>query len=211
MAQIDLPIRELRRRFADKSLSPLEYWLALEDHIAAWEPQISALYLYDPEAARAQAKASTERWATEQTLGALDGIPVTLKELIATKGQPVPFGTRAVELKPAEADAPAAARLREDGAVIFAKTTCPDYGMLSSGLSSFHPLSRNPWDVTQNPGGSSAGARRRQRPVTGLCISARISAARCGSPPAGPVSSASSRATDAFQPIPIMSGDVSDR
>lgn len=42
--------------------------------------------------------------------------------------------------------------------MIFAKTTMPDFGMLSSGLSSFHPLSRNPWDVTKNPGGSSAGA-----------------------------------------------------
>lgn len=151
-------IRELRRRFADKSLSPLDYWLALERRIDSWEPAISALYLYDPEAARAQAKAATERWAKGKTLGPLDGIPVTLKELIATKGQPVPLGTKAVELKPAEADAPAAARLREDGAIIFAKTTCPDYGMLSSGLSSFHHLSRNPWDVTRNPGGSSAGA-----------------------------------------------------
>ncbi|MBX5167402.1 MULTISPECIES: amidase [unclassified Rhizobium] len=158
MTETDLTIRELRQHFADKSLSPLEYWLALEDHIAAWEPSISALYLYDPEAARALAKASTERWAKGETLGILDGIPVTLKELIATKGQPVPLGTKAVELKPADADAPAAARLREDGAVIFAKTTCPDYGMLSSGLSSFHPLSRNPWNTTQNPGGSSAGA-----------------------------------------------------
>ncbi|MBB2691645.1 UNVERIFIED_ORG: aspartyl-tRNA(Asn)/glutamyl-tRNA(Gln) amidotransferase subunit A [Rhizobium esperanzae] len=155
---INLSILALRRRFADRSLSPLDYWLALEDHIAAWEPSISALYLYDPEAARAQAKASAARWAKGRPLGALDGIPVTLKELIATKGQPVPFGTKAVELKPAEADAPAAARLREDGAVIFAKTTCPDYGMLSSGLSSFHALSRNPWNITQNPGGSSAGA-----------------------------------------------------
>lgn len=91
-------------------------------------------------------------------MGPLDGIPVTLKELIATKGQPVPLGTRAMELKLADADAPVAARLREDGAVIFAKTTCPDYGMLSSGLSSFHPLSRNPWNPSQNPGGSSAGA-----------------------------------------------------
>jgi aspartyl-tRNA(Asn)/glutamyl-tRNA(Gln) amidotransferase subunit A len=88
MTKTDLTIRELRQRFADKSLSPLEYWLSLEDHIAAWEPSISALYLYDPESARAQAKASTERWAKGETLGALDGIPVTLKELIATKGQP---------------------------------------------------------------------------------------------------------------------------
>ena len=158
MSETDLTIRDLRQRFADRSLSPLEYWLALERHIEAWEPAICALYAYDPEAARKQAQASSDRWMKGGTLGPLDGIPATLKELIATKGQPVPLGTRAVELVPATEDAPAAARLREDGAVIFAKTTCPDYGMLSSGLSSFHPLSRNPWDTTRNPGGSSAGA-----------------------------------------------------
>jgi len=158
MSETDLTIRDLRQCFADRSLSPLEYWLALERHIEAWEPAICALYAYDPEAARKQAQASSDRWMKGGTLGPLDGIPATLKELIATKGQPVPLGTRAVELVPATEDAPAAARLREDGAVIFAKTTCPDYGMLSSGLSSFHPLSRNPWDTTRNPGGSSAGA-----------------------------------------------------
>ncbi|MBZ9789650.1 amidase [Rhizobium sp. 3T7] len=158
MSETDLTIRDLRQRFADRSLSPLEYWLALERHIEAWEPAICALYAYDPEAARKQAQASTDRWMKGGTFGPLDGIPATLKELIATKGQPVPLGTRAVELVPATEDAPPAARLREDGAVIFAKTTCPDYGMLSSGLSSFHPLSRNPWDTTRNPGGSSAGA-----------------------------------------------------
>ncbi len=154
----DLSIRELIRQFSEKSLSPSEYWLALEKHIEAWEPTIAALYAYDPEEARRMAAASTQRWAKGTPKGPLDGIPVTLKELIATRGQPVPLGTRAVELVPAAEDAPIAARMREDGAVIFAKTTCPDYGMLSSGLSSFHKLSRNPWDPTQNPGGSSAGA-----------------------------------------------------
>ena len=89
---------------------------------------------------------------------ALEGVPVTIKENIATKGVPVPLGTAARELAAAPADAPAAARLREAGAVILAKTTMPDYGMLSSGLSSFHPLTRNPWDRSKNPGGSSAGA-----------------------------------------------------
>ncbi|TCL72021.1 amidase [Rhizobium sp. BK251] len=158
MTETDISILELRRHFSKRDLSPLEYWLALEPHIAAWEPSICALYAYDPEEARRQAQASTERWAKRRPMGPLDGIPVTLKELIATQGQPVPLGTRAVELVPADADAPIAARLREDGAVIFAKTTCPDYGMLTSGLSSFHHLSRNPWDISQNPGGSSAGA-----------------------------------------------------
>ncbi|WP_117192275.1 amidase [Rhizobium terrae] len=155
---LKLTIREILFLYAAKKLSPSEYWLAVEERIAAFEPHVRALYLYDPEGARAQAAASTERWMKGATLGTLDGIPVTLKELIATKGDPVPLGTAAVELLPAAEDAPIAARLREDGAVIFAKTTCPDYGMLSSGLSSFHHLSRNPWDLTQNPGGSSAGA-----------------------------------------------------
>ncbi|MGK6311762.1 amidase [Neorhizobium sp. DT-125] len=155
---LKLTIREILSLYAAKKLSPSEYWLAVEERVAAFEPHVQALYLYDPESARTQAAASTERWMKDETLGVLEGIPVTLKELIATRGQPVPLGTAAVELAPAAEDAPIAARLREDGAVIFAKTTCPDYGMLSSGLSSFHHLSRNPWDLTQNPGGSSAGA-----------------------------------------------------
>jgi aspartyl-tRNA(Asn)/glutamyl-tRNA(Gln) amidotransferase subunit A len=157
-ALLKLTIRDILDLYAQRKLSPLEYWEVVEDRIAAFEPQVQALYLYDPEDARAQAKASTERWARGERLGMLDGIPVTIKELIATKGQPVPLGTAAVDLVPALEDAPVSARLREDGAVIFAKTTCPDYGMLSSGLSSFHPLSRNPWELSQNPGGSSAGA-----------------------------------------------------
>jgi Asp-tRNA(Asn)/Glu-tRNA(Gln) amidotransferase A subunit family amidase len=70
----------------------------------------------------------------------------------------MPLGTAARELAVAPADAPPSTRLREAGAVIFAKTTMPDYGMLSSGLSSFHPLTRNPWDLSKNPGGSSSGA-----------------------------------------------------
>ncbi len=90
-----------------------------------------------------------------EPIGALDGVPVTIKDNIATKGVPVPLGAASVKLVPARADAPPAARLREAGAVIFSKTTMPDYGMLSSGLSSFHPLTRNPWDLSKNPGGSS--------------------------------------------------------
>ena len=155
---IDLNTLEILALYRERKLSPSEYWQAVEARIDAFEPVVNALYAYDPEDARRQALASTQRWQKAETLGALDGIPVSLKELIATKGHPVPLGTRAVELVPAVEDAPVAARCREDGAIIYAKTTCPDYGMLSSGLSSFHKLSRNPWDPTQNPGGSSAGA-----------------------------------------------------
>ena len=95
---------------------------------------------------------------TASRSGSLDGVPVTIKDNIATKGVPVPLGAASSKLVPAAVDAPPAARLREAGAVIFSKTTMPDYGMLSSGLSSFHPLTRNPWDLSKNPGGSSSGA-----------------------------------------------------
>lgn len=155
---LSLTIRDILAGYRAKTLSPSEYWAAVEARVEAVEDKVQALYLYDPESAREQARVSTERWGRGEPKGALDGIPVTLKELIRTKGDPVPLGTAAVELVPAADDAPIAARMKEDGAVIFAKTTCPDYGMLSSGLSSFHPLSRNPWDLSQNPGGSSAGA-----------------------------------------------------
>jgi aspartyl-tRNA(Asn)/glutamyl-tRNA(Gln) amidotransferase subunit A len=127
-------------------------------HVETWEPNIKALYAFDPEGARAAAKASTDRWLKDEKTGALDGVPATIKENIATKGVPVPLGAASVTLVPAAVDAPPAARLREAGAIIFSKTTMPDYGMLSSGLSSFHPLTRNPWDLSKNPGGSSAGA-----------------------------------------------------
>src|SRR5206468_10664581 len=110
------------------------------------------------DAARDAAKASTARWSGGEPSGTLDGVPVTVKGNLATKGDAVPLGAASVKLVPAEKDAPPAARLREAGAIIFAKTTMPDYGMLSSGLSSFHALARNPWDLTKNPGGSSAGA-----------------------------------------------------
>ncbi|MBC7993373.1 MAG: amidase, partial [Rhizobacter sp.] len=117
-----------------------------------------ATYALDPQGALAQAEASQARWLKNEPQGALDGVPVTIKENIASRDVPIPLGTAATELVPAERDAPPAARLREAGAVILGKTTMPDYGMLSSGLSSFHPLARNPWDVSKNPGGSSAGA-----------------------------------------------------
>jgi aspartyl-tRNA(Asn)/glutamyl-tRNA(Gln) amidotransferase subunit A len=96
-----LTIRDLLANFRAKTLSPYEYWLAVEARIEAFEPHVAALYAYDPESARALAKASTQRWLRDAPQGMLDGIPVTLKELIATKGQPVPLGTAAVELIPA--------------------------------------------------------------------------------------------------------------
>jgi aspartyl-tRNA(Asn)/glutamyl-tRNA(Gln) amidotransferase subunit A len=158
MSLHDLSAVDLIAGFRANQFSPSEVLEDVLAHIAVWEPHIKALYAFDPDGARATAKAATKRWQKGEPIGALDGVPVTIKENIATRGVAVPLGAATTKLVPAAADAPPAARLREAGAVIFSKTTMPDYGMLSSGLSSFHPLTRNPWDLTKNPGGSSAGA-----------------------------------------------------
>jgi aspartyl-tRNA(Asn)/glutamyl-tRNA(Gln) amidotransferase subunit A len=154
----DLGAVDLIAGYRAKQFSPSEVLDDVLAHIAVWEPHIKALYAFDPDGARATARASSERWQKGEPTGPLDGVPATIKDNIATKGVPVPLGAASVKLVPAAMDAPPAARLREAGAVIFSKTTMPDYGMLSSGLSSFHPLTRNPWDLGKNPGGSSAGA-----------------------------------------------------
>jgi aspartyl-tRNA(Asn)/glutamyl-tRNA(Gln) amidotransferase subunit A len=167
----DLSAVDLIAGFRARQFSPAEVLDDVLAHIARWEPHIKALYAFDPKGARATAKASTERWWKDQPIGPLEGVPVTLKEIIATKGVPVPLGAATTKLAPAAMDAPPAARLREAGAVIFSKTTMPDYGMLSSGLSSLAA------PVPEPP--------PRALRVTGRCISAPTSAARCGCRRAG--------------------------
>jgi aspartyl-tRNA(Asn)/glutamyl-tRNA(Gln) amidotransferase subunit A len=154
----DLTAVELVQNYRAREISPVDVIESVIRRIDAWEPKLNALWAYDPEGARKAARESEARWAKGEPLGAIDGVPVTIKDNVATKGTPTPLGCAAVPLVPAAADAPPSARTREAGGVIFAKTTMPDYGMLSSGLSSFHKLSRNPWDLSANPGGSSAGA-----------------------------------------------------
>jgi aspartyl-tRNA(Asn)/glutamyl-tRNA(Gln) amidotransferase subunit A len=154
----DLSAIELLAAYGSRTLSPVEVTRAVLAQMRRWEPHLHATYAFEPDEALAQAEASQARWLKGAPRGRLDGVPVTIKENIATQGVPVPLGTAATELVPAASDAPPAARLREAGAVILAKTTMPDYGMLSSGVSSFHKITRNPWDLSKNPGGSSAGA-----------------------------------------------------
>ena len=154
----DLAATELVALYRKGEISPVEATRAVLARIEAWEPHLHATYALDAEAALAAARASEARWRKGEPLGAIDGVPSMLKENIATRGTPTPLGTAATLLRTAAADAPPAARMREAGAVILGKTTMPDYGMLSSGLSSFHALARNPWDLTKGPGGSSAGA-----------------------------------------------------
>jgi aspartyl-tRNA(Asn)/glutamyl-tRNA(Gln) amidotransferase subunit A len=155
----DLSAVEVAAQYEKGALSPVEVARAYLARIDAWEPRLNALYRLDRDAALAQARASEARWRAGRALSPIDGVPVTIKENIATRGDPSPIGTRANEdAPPAAADAPPAARAKEAGCVILGKTTMPDYGMLSSGLSSLHGVTRNPWRLDRNTSGSSSGA-----------------------------------------------------
>ncbi len=154
----DLGAAELGAAYARRELSPVEVARSVNARIEALEPRLCATWLFRPELALEQARASEARWQAGTQRGALDGVPVTIKDNLATAGDPMPLGTAAYPLVPMAQDSPPAARLKEDGTVLVAKTTMPDVGMLSSGLSTFHHLSRNPWDLSRTPGGSSAGA-----------------------------------------------------
>src|SRR3954462_2699950 len=155
----NLTAAQLVSLYSRRELSPVEVTRALFERIDAWEPRINAMYRLHRDAALAQARAAEARHRAASPLGPLDGVPLTIKENIATRGDPAPIGTRANEDAPAQADdAPPAARVREAGAVIVGKTTMPDYGMLSSGLSSLHGVTRNPWRLDRNTSGSSSGA-----------------------------------------------------
>jgi aspartyl-tRNA(Asn)/glutamyl-tRNA(Gln) amidotransferase subunit A len=158
-AMHELDALQVAAQYAAGGLSPVDVARACLERIEAWEPRLNAMYRVDRNGALAAAKAAESRWRSKQPLSPLDGVPVTIKENIYTRGDPAPIGTLANEnAAPQPADAPPASRLREAGCVILGKTTMPDFGMLSSGLSSIHGITRNPWNTARNTSGSSSGA-----------------------------------------------------
>lgn len=144
--------------FADGSLSPVQVHDAVQAVIDAREPVLNAFWVRDPEESRAQAKASEQRWHQGEPAGPIDGVPVTLKENIARAGVPMPSGTAGVAPVVPDRDAPITQRVLASGGVVLGSTVMPDWGMLSSGVSSLHGISRSPWDPSLTTGGSSAGA-----------------------------------------------------
>jgi aspartyl-tRNA(Asn)/glutamyl-tRNA(Gln) amidotransferase subunit A len=154
----DLTAQALSLAYRAKQLSPVEVTQAALARITAWETKINAMYIVDEAGALAQAAASEARWRAGAPLSALDGVPMTIKDNIAVKGFATPVGTAAGDMTPSTFDAPPSARVREAGCVIIGKTTMPDYGMLVSGVSSLHGVTRNPWNLSRNTGGSSSGA-----------------------------------------------------
>jgi amidase len=124
--------------------------------IAATDPGLNAMSRVLADEARAEATARDEHLATGGTPGPLHGVPLVIKEEIAVAGTVTTFGGEA-NSTPAAADARTVRRLREAGAVIVGKTTMPEFGAFPYTESASRGITRNPWDPTRTPGGSSGG------------------------------------------------------
>ena len=172
--------------------SPVEATQAVLQRIARLNPLLNAFCLIDEAAAMASARQSEARWQAHRRSGAgvlsLDGVPMSIKDLILTQGWPTLRGSKTVNPdQPWEVDAPVTARLREAGAVLLGKTTTPEFGCKGETNSLLTGISRNPWNPALTPGGSSGGASAAVSAGLGpLAIgtdgagSVRIPAAFCG-------------------------------
>ena len=172
--------------------SPVEATQAVLQRIARLNPLLNAFCLIDESAAMASAHLSEARWQAHRRSGAdvlpLDGVPLSIKDLILSQGWPTLRGSKTVNPdQPWEVDAPVTARLREAGAVLLGKTTTPEFGCKGETNSLLTGISRNPWNPARTPGGSSGGASAAVSAGLGpLAIgtdgagSVRIPAAFCG-------------------------------
>jgi aspartyl-tRNA(Asn)/glutamyl-tRNA(Gln) amidotransferase subunit A len=151
--------RQLAAAYRERSLSPTEVAEAVLGHINDYGPAINAFAHLDPGETLRQAALSSERWAKGAPLGPLDGVPVSIKDLLLTKEWPTRFGSKTTAANgPWTEDAPCVARLREGGAVFIGKTTTSEFGGSGFPWSPLTGLTRNPCDPGRACGASSAGA-----------------------------------------------------
>lgn len=145
--------------YADGSLSPVDTVTEIQALIDAREPELNAFAVRDdPTLTIEQAEASATRWQQGHPLSPLDGVTITLKENVARAGVPMQLGCAGVTPEIPEVDSPIARRCREAGLIVLGSTVMPDWGMLSSGVSSLHGLTRSPLHPEWSTGGSSSGA-----------------------------------------------------
>lgn len=185
---VETSVEELVGAYAAGRLSPVEVLETTIAHAESINPEINALFAFHPEQALAEARASEARWRAGTPVGPLDGVPVTIKDSIAKAGWVRTHGIEANRvLPPSDYDSPPALALMEAGAPVFAKTTMPDCGLMAAGVSSYHGITRNPWGLRWNTGGSSAGAGASLASGiafgsvgTDIAGSVRLPAAHCG-------------------------------
>jgi aspartyl-tRNA(Asn)/glutamyl-tRNA(Gln) amidotransferase subunit A len=126
--------------------------------IAAVDPAVHAFLHVDSDGAREAARRVDARRAAGETLGPLAGVPVALKDVLATEGVPTTCGSRILEGWRPPYDATVVRRLREAGVVALGKTNLDEFAMGSSTEHSAYGPSHNPWDLERIPGGSGGGS-----------------------------------------------------
>ncbi len=153
----NLTIAAAREQLDNGSLSATELTKALLERIAQVEPQIHAYLVVDEEGALAQAARADERLKAGERSPLL-GIPLSIKDVIATKGTSTTCGSRILENFVPPYDATVIKRLKDAGAVLLGKVNCDEFAMGSSTETSAFGATYNPWDTGRVPGGSSGGS-----------------------------------------------------
>ena len=148
---------EMLGHYARRSLSPVEVLQAVTERVARHNPSLNAFAVLAPQALAAAGE-SEARWRAGRPLGILDGVPVTVKDLLDLAGHPTRRGSRLSDPAPVAEDAPSVVGLKAEGAIPFGKTTTTEFGWKSPGDCPLHGITRNPWNPLHTPGGSSAGA-----------------------------------------------------
>ena len=150
-------VSELSVALNNKVLSPVELLDDVLRRLDTLNPVLNMFASLDGEGARADAAAAEKRQMRGVLRSPIDGIPTSIKDLIAQKGLPQRFGSRATPDDPVQADAPAVERLRAAGAVLLGKSTTSEFGCKGVGDSPLTGITRNPWNTDKTPGGSSCG------------------------------------------------------
>lgn len=153
-----LSAAELVRLFANKALSPVELLDAHVARIHEHNGTVNAFAHLAESTARQAARASEERWRKGEARGPLDGLTFTAKDNLPVAGFPSRRGSRTTSDAPMKETAPIVARCLEEGAVFLGTTTLPEFAMGPITISPLTGITRNPWDTTRQPGGSSGGA-----------------------------------------------------
>ncbi len=154
-----LTAAEMSAAFANSTLSPLEVAHDVVKRFNEWNPKINAFSLLDTKGVLTSAEKSERRWAKGEARSILDGVPVTIKDIVWSSDWPTTYGSDVLaSAKPAEADAPCVARLKEAGTVLLGMTTTPELGWKAVTDSPRLGITRNPWNTDMTTGGSSGGA-----------------------------------------------------
>ncbi len=148
---------DLAAAIRDRSVSSRDVVDAHLARIEAVNPKLNAVTVTLADNAR-RAAADADRWlAAGDELGPLHGVPFTVKENVDVAGSATTQGLVARADAVAALDAPVVANLRAAGAIPFARTNLPDYALRWHTDNALHGATRNPWDATRTPGGSSGG------------------------------------------------------